>query len=133
MNISILNKSKNIAMLLLSILIAGCSSVQHLTGTSSDSAIKDVAVLTDYELKDGFITIQAVGYGCTFFNSFKVEVADKQENSLEVVRTRPDNCRMKPRNVSLQYSYKHLGLDLNRFVEVKNPVSITHTSNTAAN
>jgi len=84
----------------------------------------DIAVLTDYELKDGFITIQAVGYGCTFFNSFKVEKADHQDNSLEVVRTKPDNCGMKPRNVSLQYSFKHLGLDMDKNIQVINPVNM---------
>ena len=82
----------------------------------------ETAVLTDYDVKNGFITIQAVGYGCTFFDSFKVKVSDRENNELKVVRTRPDECGMKPRNVSLQYSFKHLGLDLNKSIQVKNTV-----------
>ncbi len=113
--------------------LTGCSSLSFLSDSENQHKVEEVAILTDYQLDDGFITIQAVGYGCTFFNSFKVEVADIKQNTLEVVRTQPDQCRMKPRNVSLQYSFKHLGLDLNRSVQVKNPVSISKSSNTAAN
>ena len=102
--------------------ILGCTSMPWSGSMEAEETLSDVAVLTDYQLDNGFITIQAVGYGCTFFNSFKVEVANKNENALEVLRTQPDNCGMKPRNVSLQYSYKHLGLDLERDIKVKNPV-----------
>lgn len=115
------------------VVMTGCSSLQSFASLNDSEDKAEAAVLTDYQLSNGFITIQAVGYGCTFFDSFKVAVADKSSNSLEVVRTRPDNCRMKPRNVSLQYSYKHLGLDLDRNIHVKNTVSISTTSNTAAN
>lgn len=107
------------------IFLVGCSSVPFLGQSSEDIVNEEIAVLTDYQLKDGFITIQAVGYGCTFFSSFKVEVADNTDNGLEVIRTRPDNCRMKARNVSLQYSFKHLGLDLNKHVEVTNPIEVS--------
>ena len=111
----------------------GCSNLP-MTLTSDDKNHSEViAVLTDYELDDGFITIQAVGYGCTFINSFKLAVADVSDNSLEVIRTRPDKCRMKPRNVSLQYSYKHLGLDLNRQISVRNPVTVALANYTASN
>ncbi|MET1255747.1 hypothetical protein [Aliikangiella maris] len=122
--------------MLTSVSLAGCSNLPFVSEVSlndSESEDHEVAVLTDYQVKDGFITIQAVGYGCTFFNSFSVEVADKQSNALEIVRLQPDQCRMKPRNVSLQYSFKHLGLDLNKNVKVVNPVSITSNANTAAN
>lgn len=104
--------------------LAGCSLLPFNDQSAEKGVGEEIAVLTDYQLKDGFITIKAVGYGCTFFNSFKVEVADRSENALEVIRTRPDNCRMKPRNVSLQYSFKHLGLDLTKQVEVTNPIKV---------
>ena len=120
-----MSKVKLSVMLSVFVILAGCNSLPMVTQSNDKGGENKVAVLTDYELNDGFITIQAVGYGCTFFNSFKVEVANKNENSLEVIRTRPDNCGMKPRNVSLQYSFKHLGLDLNKNVQVKNQVNIS--------
>jgi len=113
-------KLVNFAML--SMFLTACSSVPFTSEVELFER-EEMAVLTDYELKDGFITIKAVGHGCTFFDSFRVEVADKTDNSIKVVRTRPDECGMNTRNVSLQYSFKHLGLDLEKEVQVNNPVN----------
>ncbi|TQV86896.1 hypothetical protein [Aliikangiella coralliicola] len=121
------------ALALLTFITLGCSNTPLLSQETQIETKQEVAILADYELKDGFITIQAVGYGCTFFNSFKVAVADKDDNALEVIRTRPDDCGMKPRNVSLQYSFKHLGLDLNKQVQVKNPVETTENPRFSVN
>lgn len=99
----------------------GCASISPNIQTSLPPSSTDVAVLSDYELKNGFITIRTIGNGCTFFDSFRVEVEDLADNELKVVRTRPDNCAMKKRTVSLQYSFKHLGLDLEKQIKVSNP------------
>jgi hypothetical protein len=117
---NVLKSSLIVAFLLA---VSGCSNMPWAALSEDDQQSKDVAVLTDYKLDNGFITIEAVGYGCTFFNSFAVELADRESNALEVVRIHPDNCGMKPRNVSLQYSFKHLGLDLDKTVRVKNPIN----------
>lgn len=92
---------------------------------SDDSSLKsssEVVTLADYSLNNGFITIKTTSYGCTFINSYEVALASKRDNAIEVLQTQPDVCGMKPRSVSLQYSYKHLGLDMDKSVQVKNPV-----------
>ena len=101
----------------------GCSST--IRPTTNQLNETQTAILTDYQLQDGFITIKAIGYGCTFFNSFEVAIAEGTSNAIEIIRTRKDNCGMKPRNVSLQYSFKHLGLDLDKQVKVINPLKLS--------
>ena len=71
-------------------------------------------------LLNGYIKITALSKGCTFFNSFEVKKSDQSESSIEVVRVRDDNCSMKPYNVDLQYSFRHLGIDKNVSVGVIN-------------
>ncbi|MCW8880156.1 MAG: hypothetical protein OQK51_24125 [Kangiellaceae bacterium] len=115
-------KFYQLVFLLSTAVLGGCAGTSHVTSDNMSLKSDETAVLTDYDVKNGFITIQAVGYGCTFFDSFKVKVSDRENNELKVVRTRPDECGMKPRNISLQYSFKHLGLDLNKSIQVKNPV-----------
>ena len=115
-------KFYQLVFLLSTAVLGGCASTSQVITDSLSLNSDETAVLTDYDVKNGFITIHAVGYGCTFFDSFKVKVSDRENNELKVVRTRPDECGMKPRNVSLQYSFKHLGLDLNKSVQVKNTV-----------
>lgn len=89
----------------------------------------ETADLMSYELKDGFIQIEVVSYGCTFFTSFEVVMASRSENAIAVISTKPDACGMKPRIISLQYSYKHFGLDPDAKVQVENPIrSFTSTA-----
>ena len=109
-------------LLFVSCFLLGCQTSDTQERTAYQPSDAHLAKLTDYKLGDGFITIRAIGFGCTFFNSFKLQATQDGLNKLEVVRTQEDKCGMKPRNVSLQYSYKHLGLDLNKPVEVVNPV-----------
>jgi len=114
-----------VASILIVLLSACASSPLSLSEDNQSELRGELAILSDYKLNDGFIEIQAVGYGCTFFNSFEVAVANKQDNVMAVIRTRPDECGMKPRNVSLQYSIKHLGLNLNKQINVKNRLTST--------
>lgn len=121
-----------ITSLAFALLLSACSSMPFNSKVNILEE-EEMAVLTDYELKNGFITIKAVGNGCTFFDSFRVEVADKADNAIKVVRTRPDECNMSSRNVSLQYSFKHLGLDLDKKVQVNNPVQSEENRNVSLN
>jgi len=114
-----MNKLFLILVVTILLSVSGCTGLKSQTSSSRAA----VEVLTDYHVEDGFIVIKARSNGCTFFNSFEVKVANDAENSLQIVRTKPDQCRMKPRTVSLQYSIKHLGLDLNREIKVTNPVA----------
>lgn len=103
-------------------LITGCSSLGFSHEDKQKHQPEVLADLVSYELQDGYIQITALSRGCTFINSFEVQVNDSKENELKVVRVRPDLCQMKTRRVALQYSYKHLGLDLDENVTVINEV-----------
>ncbi|TQV89255.1 hypothetical protein [Aliikangiella coralliicola] len=114
----------NLYKILFATAIGCCQFSCSLTPAISNNKIthqsEEMAVLTDYQLKDGFITITAVSNGCTFFDSFRVEIEDTDENRLKIVRVKPDLCQMKRRAVDLQYSYKHLGLNPKKSVSVAN-------------
>ena len=112
-------------------LVSACSNLSYL---SSGVNISDapLAELTDYQVEGNFINFKTVGRGCTFYNSFKVVVIDKENNSLGVVNTHADECRMEPRFVTLQYSFKHLGLDMNKAVHVENSIRQNQVSDVAA-
>ncbi|TQV75121.1 hypothetical protein FLL45_09290 [Aliikangiella marina] len=103
-------------------LLSACSSLSIYDSNLQQDHSTFLATLNSYQIDNGFITIETTGYGCTFFNSFEVQVADNIENGLKVVQVNPDKCGMKPRPVSLQYSFKHLGLDLDKKIAVTNPI-----------
>jgi len=90
-----------------------------------------LAELSDYQINGGFISFKTVGRGCTFYNNFKVVVRSKKNNSLGIVNLHQDKCRMEPRYVSLQYSFKHLGLDLSKAVHVENAIGQNKVSDVA--
>jgi hypothetical protein len=102
-------------------LITACSNMSLYSSEASSSDMP-LAELTEYQVKGNFINFSTMGRGCTFYNNFKVVVVDKKSNSLGVVETHADICRMEPRDVSLQYSFKHLGLDMNKAVHVENSI-----------
>lgn len=109
-----------LVLALLSSMNSSCSNTpfnSNMGGTS-----ETMAVLTGYQLSDGFVTIQTIGYGCTFFDSFKVVAHHERPNSLVIQQIKPDECNMGAHMVSLQYSFKHLDLDLDKQIKVVNPI-----------
>lgn len=111
-----------VTLLLTCSLLSACSSQSVYTANLKQDHQAFLATLNSYRIDNGFITFETTGYGCTFFNSFKIEVAENADNGLKVVQVNPDKCGMKPRPVSLQYSFKHLGLDLDKKIQVTNPI-----------
>lgn len=103
-------------------IISGCASFWGVEQGTSENQGEALAKLVSYELNDGYIEITAMSNGCTFVNSFEVQVNELGENQLKVVRVKPDLCRMKQRKVALQYSYKHLGLNFKEDITVVNDV-----------
>jgi len=89
-------------------------------GDSNKSTKPILAHLVSYELVKGFMTIRVLSSGCTGVHSFKVVADSKIDNRVKVLRLRPDNCRMKERPIELQYSIRHLGLDISRTINVLN-------------
>lgn len=96
--------------------LAACSNYR----VQDQMPVESLAEITQYHLSDGFITFSTIGYGCTFYNNFKIKTSDLRSNTLEVVKILPDNCNMTPRDISLVYSFRHLGLDFENEIHVKN-------------
>lgn len=112
---------RSAAILVIAFFLVNCSSNSYFAANSQlQSPEKRLAVLTGYQINRGFITIQTVSYGCTFFDSFKVDTVAGKSNSIKVWQVKPDNCGMSPHLVSLQYSFKHLGIDLDQQIYVAN-------------
>lgn len=114
--------------LLTTLFIGGCSNL----ATTNFQSESQLAKLTSYQLDNGFIEIETIGYGCTFQHDFKVEAVNDSDNTIEIIRTRPDNCKMAPRNVALSYSFKHLDLDSTKPIKVLNQVNNPAQVNFAA-
>jgi len=103
----------------LCLLLASCSSTYI-----KDSAALDVhlANIHSYKLDKGFLSFTTVSYGCTFINSFTVEVSDREKNTIKVLRKVSDTCRMKPRLMELQFSIRHLDVDWKGDVKLANKI-----------
>jgi len=80
----------------------------------------ELAHIVSYELDKGFMTIRVLTSGCTGVHSFKVVADSKAANRVKVLRVKQDKCRLTTRPIELQYSIRHLGLDINRVVSVLN-------------
>jgi len=80
----------------------------------------ELAHIVSYELDKGFMTIKVLTSGCTGVHSFKVVADSKAANRVKVLRVKQDKCRLTTRPIELQYSIRHLGLDINRLVSVLN-------------
>ncbi len=106
--------------------VVGCS---HLSQTNVKNEQSKSAVITDYQINQDSIAFSTIGYGCTFYNDFKIVNTKNVKNELEIIRLRSDTCSMKPRNVTLMYSIRHLELDLDREINLRNSISkyITNT------
>lgn len=100
-------------------LLSACSGAR--LGTSENVKYKRVlAKLVDYSVVDGFIYIDVMSNGCTFITNFELMLLDKKDNSLQVIQTKPDPCFMGSIKLSLNYSFRHLGLDQSRPIKVVN-------------
>ncbi|MBV1908088.1 MAG: hypothetical protein KUG78_02140 [Kangiellaceae bacterium] len=103
-------------------LLSGCSIA---TLQSSQSLIKESqAQLISYSLDERYVYIDVVSHGCTMMNSFELRLVSEQANSFEIIRKKPDSCRVKPIRMSLNYPFRHLGLDTNRPITLVNNISI---------
>lgn len=110
-----------IALICFTLLLASCSKPAVLIDTNQPVA--EPAKLISYKLDERYIYIDVVSYGCTMMSSFELRLVSAEQNSFEVVRKKPDECRMKPIKMSLNYPFRHLGLDLQRPLQVKNRVN----------
>lgn len=100
------------------LLVAVTSVVKSNNMTSSDGST--LANLVDYKLIDGYMTIKVLTEGCTGVNSFKILSDSQSDNGIKVLRVKPDQCGMKPRVIELQYSIRHLGININQSVNLLN-------------
>lgn len=102
------------------ILVVGCSKPSALI--SDNQLVVKPAKLISYKLDERYIYIDVVSRGCTMMSSFELRLISAKDNSIEVVRKKPDECRMKPIKMSLNYPFRHLGIDPKRPVKVNNRV-----------
>ncbi len=114
---------KSLLIIATALSINGCSSITSAS-YQSENQDNSLAELTAYRLDSGFIAIETIGYGCTFQQDFKVVTVSDEDNMIEIIRTRKDNCKMTPRHVALSYSFKHLNLDNSKPIKVLNRVSL---------
>jgi len=103
-------KNIKLALLLLCSLLSACAGINREI-LKDNQFEPELAHLTGFNVNDGFLSIDVLSFGCTFKTSFQLELVSKKENSLKVLRTKPDECMMGKRKVSLNYSYRYLGLD----------------------
>lgn len=121
----------NLAAILL-IMVSACSHNQlNSTQYTANEHKEQSVILTNYELTNGMIQFSTLGFGCTFYNNYQI-IADKSDNSLEVIEVVADKCQMKPRSVELSYSIQHLDLNFETPIIVKNPIVQTAINNLAA-
>ena len=114
-------KNRIFSIIISSIIFTGCTSINSSNGYQS-SSYRERAKLINYSIDERFIHIEVLSYGCTFITSFELELVDRKNNALQVIRKKPDNCKVKPIKVSLNYAFRHLGLDISRPVKLVNPL-----------
>jgi len=114
-------KNRLFLMIISCIVFTGCTSIKSNNGYLSNSQ-RELAKLVSYSFDERFVHIQVLSYGCTLITSFELELVDKENNSLQVIRKKPDNCKVKPIKVSLNYAYRHLGVDSSRPINIVNPI-----------
>lgn len=99
--------------------LTACSVMN--SGTSHQPILyKENVKLVSYHFDDRFVHIEVISNGCTFISSFELLLVDKKSNSVEIIRKIPDNCRVKPIKISLNYAFRHLGVDTSRSVKLVN-------------
>ncbi|MFD2179332.1 hypothetical protein [Veronia pacifica] len=89
----------------ITVALMGCNTVESRTKGEPES-------IADTRIDNAFISFVAVTNGCTSNDSFQLQVRDIKSDmaNIEVIRTKPDLCRMKP-------SYKNYKLRINANLE----------------
>ncbi len=103
------------------VILTGCASFNDVRGYGA-TPFKEPAKLISYSFDERFVHIEVLSYGCTLISSFELKLVDKENNSLQVFRKKPDNCKVKPIKVSLNYAFRHLGVDNSRPINIVNPI-----------
>jgi len=106
-------KNIKFVTILLSSLLFACTGASRDAWNDNQFKPK-LANLESFNVDDGILSIDVFSNGCTFITSFQLELVSKKDNSLKVLLTKPDDCSMGRRKVSLNYSYRYLGLDHSR-------------------
>ena len=114
-------KNRIILILLICTAFTGCSAFNGSKGYQSAS-YREPAKLVNYRFDERFVHIEVLSYGCTVITSFELELVDKETNSLRIIRMKPDNCKVKPLKIGLNYAYRHLGVDNSRPIKIVNPL-----------
>ena len=114
-------KNRIFSIIVSCIVFTGCTSITGSKGHPSTS-YREPAKLVNYSFDERFVHIEVLSYGCTLITSFELELVDKENNSLQVIRKKPDNCKVKPIKIALDYAFRHLGVDNSRPINIVNPL-----------
>ncbi len=112
---------KLVTFIVLCFILSSCSTVSFYDREDKRQSIHQ-ANLVSYEINERYVHIEVLSNGCTFINSFELKLVDRATNSLEIIRRKPDFCKMKPIKISLDYAFRHLGIDRSRPVRIVNSV-----------
>jgi hypothetical protein len=123
----------NIIKIALAVVITIFSvSCSHFSTESQPVGQNKSAIISDISINKGFIRFSTTGYGCTFYNNFKVVKSKRHVNEIEVLQLTKDECSMTPRKIDLVYSIRHLELNFDKRIFVKNMPSDEIENNIAA-
>ncbi len=112
---------KQIFLIMSCTLLTACLAA-NLGKNKLSNQYQKQAKLINYTFDDRFVHIEVLSYGCTFITSFELVLVDKVNNSIEVIRKKPDNCKVAPIKISLDYTFRHLGVDSSRPINIVNPL-----------
>lgn len=114
-------KKRIFSIVISCIVFTGCTSINNNKGHQLTS-YREPARLVNYSFDERFVHIEVLSFGCTLITSFELELVDKENNSLQVIRKKPDNCKVKPIKIALDYAFRHLGVDNSRPINIVNPL-----------
>jgi len=120
-------KYLKILTVLVSFALTACAGLNTRLQTNSTVSATPAKLLT-YSIDEKFVHIDVISNGCTLITSFELMLVDKTNNSIQVMRKKPDTCIVKPIKVSLDYAYRHLGIDDSRPIQIVNPAIISEVA-----
>ena len=115
-------KHCKLVLLILLLVASGCSNLSPQRRDINQY----IPTLDSYEIEGTIVNFQVVSYGCTFFNSFEISVADKKHQRLKITRAISDICNSEPSLFKVKLSIAGLGLDLDKNIQIINPISPSH-------
>jgi len=110
-----------VIILSVSLALSACSGLSSRLQKEANNSSAP-AKLLNYSIDEKFIHIDVMSNGCTLMTSFELLLVDRNTNSIQVMRKKPDTCIVKPIKVSLDYPYRHLGVDDAKPVRLVNPL-----------